>query len=136
MMNKMMVDYKADISPDDAWQMLKNNNQSMLIDVRREEEWKQIGYPDVSSLGDKIIKLTLDENFASSLSSLINDKAFELLFICAAGSRSSQAALMLTELGYKNCYNIVGGFSGYSNEISHATPIRGWQASGLPWKRD
>jgi rhodanese-related sulfurtransferase len=119
-----------DLSLQDAWNMLKNDPRSYLIDVRRTDEWENIGYPDLSTIGKNIIKLSYNEIFADKLAELIPEKSSPLIFICAIGGRSARAAELLTQYGYINCYNLVGGFVGIPGK-----DIAGWKDSNLPWAR-
>lgn len=70
-----------------------------------------------------------NENFKTALSDIVPDKSSTLLFLCKSGGRSQQAAIEMTALGYKNCYNISDGFEG-----SLDSKMIGWKAT-LPWEQ-
>ena len=47
--------YAGDITPNDAWEILKSDSGAMLIDVRTTAEWHFVGTPDLASLNKKTI---------------------------------------------------------------------------------
>ena len=44
-------DYAGDVTPSEAWEMLKSDSGAVLIDVRTDAEFNYVGRPDLSSLG-------------------------------------------------------------------------------------
>lgn len=133
-----------DCFPSAAWDLLKADPESVLVDVRTDAEWHYVGGPDLASIKKTVIKLEwrtlpemdLNESFAERLASLITDKDTNILFLCRTGGRSGEAAALMTELGYKNCYNIIDGFEGAVDPRGHRGNITGWKASHLPWRQD
>ena len=106
---------------------IKNNPQSILLDVRTEEEWNVDGKPDGEKIGLKTYFLTIkDENFINDFKNLNINKDTEVLTLCMGGVRSQAAAELLIKEDYK-CTNVSDGFLGNS-----ANP--GWKNSGLPSK--
>ncbi|MER2222591.1 MAG: rhodanese-like domain-containing protein, partial [Rhodococcus sp. (in: high G+C Gram-positive bacteria)] len=45
------MSYAGDLTPEQAWELLRENPDAVLVDVRTDAEWKYVGVPDVSSLG-------------------------------------------------------------------------------------
>lgn len=135
--------YKGDISSKIAWEMLKNNPASYLVDVRTEAEWNYVGFPDLNQIGKQplfIEWLTLPDmkknsNFTAQLSQKIANKNSDVIFICRTGGRSGQAANEMTELGYLNCYNVENGFEGALDVNHQRGNINGWKADLLPWRQ-
>ncbi len=133
--------YAGDIKPSDAFEILKNEKDSFLIDVRTLPEWQFSGVPDLSLIGKKVYtiswlvypKMEFNDSFTVSLEKFIPDKNAKLFFMCKVGGRSLDAAMNMTSLGYKNCYNIAGGFEGDINEQNQRGRLSGWKAEGLPW---
>ena len=58
-----------------------------------------------------------------------------VVVICRSGDRSSRAANLLTDLGYKRVYSVVGGFEGVWDEKANKR-VGGWKDAGLPWNFD
>jgi rhodanese-related sulfurtransferase len=136
-----------EITPHDAFEVLKTDANSVLIDTRTFEEINFVGFVDPSSFGNRMIILPwllypeMQENpdFAhaleESLKGLNLNSQTKLLFICRSGARSHSAGLHSINLGYKNCYNIVHGFEGDLNAGAHRGKVNGWKASHLPWRQ-
>lgn len=137
------------INAADAFDFLKKEKNSVLVDVRTFEEFNFVGTINSAEFGGRMIlspwKLTLEmkENpaFAAileeSLKKLFASEAKEakILFLCRTGGRSDAAARFINSLGYTNCYNILGGFEGELNLEEQRGTINGWKAEKLPWKQ-
>lgn len=136
--------YKGDLLPSAAWQLLSENYSAVLVDVRTSAEWHYVGEPDLRSLKKHLIKLEwrslpgMEKNthFGSELSNIIHNQDASIIFLCRTGGRSAEAAIELTSMGYKNCYNVVHGFEGDINQNGHRGLINGWKADKLPWRQD
>jgi rhodanese-related sulfurtransferase len=125
-----MGSYAGDINATDAWGVLSSENDSFLVDVRTDVEWNNAGVPDLSKLGKELVKIQwvkypnfdLNQDFTAEIQSKVANKDAKLLFLCKVGGRSAAAAETLTSLGYKNCFNVVGGME------------EGWKPNNLPWR--
>ena len=104
---------------------LESNTETVLLDVRTEDEWNSVGKPDTKNFGIKsyFITISQDSNFLESVKQNINKKN-QVLVMCAAGGRSMIAANILANEGY-DVLNISDGFSGNKEDP-------GWKNSGLP----
>lgn len=139
----MAMTYADDVTPAEAWRALKNDKAAQLVDVRTVPEWSFVGVPDVSALGKPVIMLSwrtyptmnIVSDFCKKLSAEVPDKDAPLYFICRSGVRSAEAAEAMTERGYTNCYNIIGGFEGQPNSDGQRGEASGWKASGLAWNQ-
>lgn len=140
----------SQINPKDAFETLKNDSNSVLIDVRTKEEFIFIGTVKCEDFENRMILLPwqnlpnmsenqdFDFSFNEELKKLFHEstiKELKLFFICRSGSRSNQAANHASNLGFKNCYNIIGGFEGELDSKNHRGNINGWKASNLPWQQ-
>lgn len=111
---------------------LKTKPNCILLDVRTQKEWNQIGKPDGESIGLKTYLLSFqlgeervfNKNFVKEFKNLNINKDQEILIICRSGSRSQQAAELLTKENY-TCLNISDGFEGNNENI-------GWKKCELP----
>ena len=65
---------------------VEKNPNTVLLDVRTEDEWKTVGKPDTKDLGIKsfFITITQDQSFLDSVKQNI-DKKEQVLVMCAAG---------------------------------------------------
>lgn len=128
----MDLNYAGNITVADAWDLLSSDTDSVLVDVRTEQEWNEVGIPDLSSVKKDVVKLPLltapnfelNASFTSELSKLLPEKGKKVLFMCKAGGRSAQAAEIATQMGYSEAYNIEGGFSD------------AWLPAELPWRQN
>ena len=104
---------------------VENNSNTVLLDVRTEDEWKTVGKPDTKGLGIKSFFITIsqDPSFLDNVKKNIN-KNNQVLVMCAAGGRSIIAANLLSNEGYKTL-NVSDGFSGNGEDP-------GWKNLGLP----
>ena len=123
------------INSKDAWLFLKEENDSVLVDVRTPEEWESIGKPDLSAINKKVLFIPWillpdgkqNPVFFSVLQQEIKNKATALLFICKSGARSEGASVYALAHGYTNCFNVIDGFEG------DALGVRtGWRRNLLP----
>jgi len=115
---------------------LETNPNSVVLDVRTQEEWNGIGKPDAESLNSKTFFISLllgpdrqkNENFIKDFLQKKISKKDNILVICRSGVRSMAAAKLLQQEGYKNLVNISDGFEG--------NPVTGdgWKKSNLPCK--
>ena len=140
----------SQVTATDAWKILEEKPNSLLIDVRCKEEVEFVGFVDLSKLNKKPLYLSwkiypsleVDGAFTDKLSALIaevfpafNPEEINLLFICRSGNRSFEAAMFMSDFGY-NCYNIKNGFEGDIDESGHRTSINGWKVENLPWRQN
>ena len=115
------------ISSEDCFKKLNEDQNSYLIDVRSPTEWHVDGIPDEDSFEGILFKLAIRNeegtenlNFIEEFKSLEIPKDSNIYFICKSGGRSKLAANMLAIEGYKSLFNVEDGF------------ILGWKPKGLP----
>ncbi len=131
----------------EAWDLLAREQAAQLVDVRTVAEWNFVGLPDLSSLGRPVHRIEwqsypamqINPNFAADASEAVRAAGAgpdtPLLFLCRSGARSRAAAMAMTRAGFKNAFNIVGGFEGDLDQQGHRGRISGWKAAGLPWRQ-
>ena len=99
---KRYRDYNGnDIDYENAKIILKNDNTSVLIDVRSPQEYKE-GHLERS------INIPLYD-IKEQIENKIPNKDASLIIYCQSGNRSKKAIEILEKEGYKNLYNIIGG---------------------------
>ena len=112
---------------------IQENSNTVLLDVRTENEWKTLGKPKAEDLNSKTYFVTVshdlsnwqvpDQNFIVNVKKKIG-KDKKILVMCAAGGRSMIAANLLENEGY-SVLNVSDGYSGNSRDP-------GWKKSNLP----
>lgn len=121
------------ISSLNAHEMLKINNNTIMIDVRTSDEWKLAGVPKINKsqiifLSWRLLpEMLVNNQFKKQFMLNAIDQNNDLLFLCRSGVRSKEATEFISNLGYSNCYNISDGFEGGAGGI-------GWKQNDLPWQ--
>ncbi|MDO5089188.1 MAG: rhodanese-like domain-containing protein [Leptotrichiaceae bacterium] len=96
------------ITSEEAEQMMKNEKNYIIIDVRMENEYMEGHIPNAVSIPLN----TIGESEISKLP----DKNQLIMVYCRSGSRSKQAALRLIKKGYTNIIDF-GGINSWTGEI-------------------
>ena len=133
--------YAGDITAEEAWEKLVQDEGTVLVDCRTRPEWLFVGIPDLSSLGKKAVfaewqvfpSMQVNGDFAQQLRSAGVTEDQQVLFICRSGARSKSAAIAMTTQGFSRCFNVSGGFEGPHDDDKHRGEVDGWKASDLPW---
>lgn len=133
--------YAGDLSPQQAWELLQQDKDAVLVDVRTPAEWEYVGFPDLSALDREPLFLpwqlypamTVNPEFVAALKGAGLSGARPVLFLCRSGVRSKAAAIAMTGAGMTRCYNIADGFEGPLDAARHRGTASGWKAAGLPW---
>lgn len=77
----------------------------VLLDVRSTEEWNEGHFEEALLLPLSIIPVKVQE--------VVPNKEQKIIVYCMSGGRSGMAASLLDSMGYKNVFNLLGGYSRY-----------------------
>lgn len=117
------------ITSEQAWQILIDDEKAVLVDVRTDTEWRTIGIPDVDEVGRPARFVSWNDEhgvsnpyFTDQVTDGI-DPDTPILLLCRSGARSNAAAELLIASGYSQAMNIAGGFE------SPQDPAAGWKAT-------
>ena len=158
------------IGPLQAFASLESGSGAHLVDVRTPAEYQVIGHPAKAYnipfmylsdefvkkggmfRGDKVSKTRYQfyENPDFLAYMKAHFKVDDVLYIiCRSANRSVPASDLLAANGFKNVYNVLGGFEGgkfygygkeekalmkkYSENYSRRGFFNGWKYYGLPW---
>ena len=120
-----------ELASKDIQEFINQNPKSVLIDVRTEYEWDNVGKPNGKKINLETFFLSIKNTSGEINKSFLHDfeklnisKDTEILVICKSGARSSFVSNLLSKEEYK-CTNITDGFEGN-------TSSNGWKKSGLP----
>ena len=102
------VGYKQ-MKMEEAMQYMQQNDDYILVDVRRPDEFDAGYIPGAINIPN--------ESITDKEISELPDKDAKILVYCRSGNRSVQASQKLVKLGYKNIIEI-GGINSYTGEIS------------------
>jgi molybdopterin/thiamine biosynthesis adenylyltransferase/rhodanese-related sulfurtransferase len=102
-------------SIDQVRDSLNNGNDSVLLDVREKDEYREGHLPGAISLPRGFLELRIEQT--------LTDKSQPIIAYCAGGTRSLLAAKQLKEMGYAQVVSMSGGYGA-------------WKNAGYPWKQD
>lgn len=100
------VSYAGDITPEEAWKLLSENSEAVLVDCRTDAEWRFVGVPDLSSLQRDVVYIewnrsdgTHNDGFVEDLKAAGVSGERPVVFLCRSGNRSIGAAEAATAAG-------------------------------------
>ncbi|MBC3931654.1 rhodanese-like domain-containing protein [Undibacterium curvum] len=131
--------YAGTLTPTEAYTLLQQHDQAILIDVRTNAERDWVGRVVLAEAQHHAVQWSLypggtpNPDFLTQLADICPDKATPLLFLCRSGVRSRHAAKLATEHGYTHCFDILEGFEGDKDTQGHRKSVGGWCQHGLPW---
>ena len=135
--------YAGDLSPREAWELLEQEHDAVLVDVRTRAEWSYVGIPELADLGRHALLIewtTFPEgrrnpDFVAQLEEAGALPEAPVIFLCRSGQRSIGAAEAATAAGFGRAYNVLEGFEGPLDGERHRGAAAGWKAAGLPWRQ-
>lgn len=138
----MTQGYAGDVSPTEAWELLENDEKTVLVDCRTQAEWNFVGVPDLEVIEKRTVFVewttfpsgTPNPRFVEQLRDAGITDDNRVLFICRSGHRSIGAAQAATAAGIAQAFNILDGFEGHLDENDHRGG-QGWRAQNLPWRQ-
>ena len=96
------------ISQDEAMQMMQEQTDYLIVDVRRPDEYAEGHIAGAINVPNEEINDKMPE--------LLPDKDQLLLIYCRSGNRSKEASKKLADIGYTNVYEF-GGINTWEGEI-------------------
>ena len=132
--------YAGDLTPQQAFELLGERAEAVLVDVRTCAEWNYVGVPDLSGMGKQTVLVEwvgfpdgqLNSDFLDQLAAAGVQPGEPVVFLCRSGVRSVAAANAATAAGLGPAYNVLDGFEGHLDAGRHRRAT-GWKAAGLPW---
>lgn len=112
-----------EITPAELQQMLKGESDLLLVDVRESSEHEQGHLQGAHLVPRGILEAAADINYPKHDETLYTARERPVVLYCATGGRSAMAALTLQLMGFKQVYNLAGGYMK-------------WQEQGLPVVRE
>lgn len=97
------------VSMAEGLEIAKNNPDAIIVDVRRDDEYKAGHIPGA-------VLLTMETITAETAAKVLPDKSQMILIYCRSGRRSKIAAQTLLELGYSNLIEF-GGILDYKGKV-------------------
>lgn len=107
-----------DISDAELLALMADRPDLLLIDVRTDQEWQQGHIPGAAFLD------FLEDDFEERAFALPKDRPIAVY--CAAGGRSEDAMIKMKKAGFKELYNLRGGFYGWEDagrDVANDDPV-------------
>lgn len=82
-------------------------NNTIILDVRTPEEFQKGFIPNAKHIN------YYDKDFKNQLAQL--DKSNTYIVYCKSGFRSQKASQLMIDLGFKNVYDLIGGYDAWIN---------------------
>lgn len=102
----------ADLSQENWTKQLKEDNNSVVLDVRTQEEI------DLGIIPNAIhIDIYKGQDFIDEVKQL--DKTKNYYVYCRSGVRSGQACAVMSQIGVNNAYNLIGGFNDWQGDVAY-----------------
>ena len=126
-----------------AYELLQDNPNASLIDIRSSMEYLFVGHP-VGSIHIAWIDdpdWDINPDFIDEVTQVSRKKnAHHLLdnpivLICRSGNRTLLAAKALIEADFTSIIHIDEGFEGDRNENDQRSSVGGWRYHGMPWEQ-
>lgn len=141
----------GDVTPTQAYQMVKEQANVFIVDVRSRPEYVLVGHPTIAwhvpvrfwtgKHTRKGYGMALNDHFSEDLKKRFNPDTDTLIFMCRSGGRSCDAAnLAASEAQWPadKIFNMMGGFEGdkvknKDSVFDGKRMLGGWKNEGLPW---
>lgn len=90
---------------------LENDANSLILDVRTEEEFIEGYIPNAINLD-----IHRGQEFIDEINKL--DKSKNYYVYCRSGARSAQACAIMSQQGFDNAFNLMGGITEWEGDIN------------------
>jgi rhodanese-related sulfurtransferase/DNA-directed RNA polymerase subunit RPC12/RpoP len=107
LVDKNSIKHKS-VSPSDLSKFLNSTKNLLILDVRTKDEFEGRGEPDFGTLKNSV-NIPISEIEKGGFKGL--DKNKTILVYCSHSHRSSRVSYLLTQNGFKNVVNLLGGMS-------------------------
>jgi rhodanese-related sulfurtransferase len=134
-----------DLTPKQAFDLVKSDPRAVLIDVRSSMEFLFVGHPQgaihVPWIDEPDWKV--NPHFAAQVRQVMlggvaaheGTHPAPVVLICRSGKRSLEAGELLLNEGFSDVYHVTEGFEGELDEKHHRSTQGGWRFHGLPWEQ-
>jgi len=101
----------ADLTQQEWTSKLHADKNAVILDVRTPDEVAEGIIPNAI-----VIDIYKGQGFISEVEKLDTSKNYYVY--CKMGGRSAQACGVMNQLGFKNAYNLIGGFSQWNGDVA------------------
>jgi rhodanese-related sulfurtransferase len=101
----------ADYTQTEWRENLEKDNNAIIVDVRTNHEIEEGYIPNAMH-----IDIYQGQEFINKVQELDKNKNYYIY--CKSGGRSAQACAIMNQLGFKNAYNLLGGFTEWTGDTT------------------
>lgn len=125
------------LDPKQAFEILRDDPNTLLIDCRTEAEFYYVGHPvdAVNIEWNTEPDFEINPHFSDAALRMAGRKDRPIILICRSGKRSVDAGNALEQHGFTNVRNVLEGFEGELDAEHHRGILGGWRMRGLPWRQ-
>ncbi len=133
------------LTPHQAWELLQEDPQAVLVDIRSTMEYLFVGHPKGAVHIPWIDEpeWTVNPHFVTDIRKLLlggvictpDNRCAPIILICRSGKRSLEAGKKLIEAGFPQVFHVDEGFEGELDEDHHRSTSGGWRYRQLPWEQ-
>ncbi|MEI8324139.1 MAG: rhodanese-like domain-containing protein [Betaproteobacteria bacterium] len=125
------------LSPQQAFDALRAEANTLLIDCRTEVEFYYVGHPTdaINIEWNTGVDFDINPHFSDQVLRMAGRKERAIILICRSGKRSVDAGLELERHGFTHVRNVLEGFEGELDAEHHRGAVGGWRMRGLPWRQ-
>jgi len=133
------------LTPHQAWALLQEDPQAVLVDIRSTMEYLFVGHPKGAVHIPWIDEpeWTVNPHFVTDIRKLLlggvictpDNRCAPIILICRSGKRSLEAGKKLIEAGFPQVFHVDEGFEGELDEDHHRSTSGGWRYRQLPWEQ-
>ena len=129
---QLKLPYAGALLPAEAFALMQAG--AKLVDVRTRAELAYVGaVPGSAAIEwNSYPEGRRNPDFLTQLAEATG-KDEPVMFICRSGNRSHFAAIVATQAGWQECYNVLEGFEGDKDAEQHRNSVNGWKVARLPW---
>ena len=104
-----------EIFPWDLEDMLEENPQLLLVDIREQDEFEFAHIKNSLHIPRGILESSCDWNYAETIPALVNARQQPVVVVCRSGNRSALAVYTMQLMGYEKIYSLKTGLKGWND---------------------
>ena len=106
----------TDIQADDLEELLEDNEDVLLVDVREPYEYEKAHIPGAILVPRGMLEGAADPNNAHRIEALYSAREKPVVIYCETGARAAMAVDTLQQMGFANVKNLAGGIKMWEAE--------------------
>ncbi len=104
-----------DIMPWDMEEMMQNNPDVLVLDVRERDEFDTMHVADSLNVPRGIVESACEWGYEETEPELVQAREREVIIVCRSGYRSVLTAFNLQLLGFQHVYSLKTGLRGFND---------------------